>query len=99
MESRDKNLQINHKDDNKNNNYYQNLYQGTQKENIADCIKNGHRKGHMVKHTIYDKQLNKELIFDSCKDFMNYAGHPQSNGSLNKCLSKKWFNDRFVLIT
>jgi hypothetical protein len=92
------NYQINHKDDNKNNNYYLNLYAGTQKQNIQDCINNQHRKGNIHKIKIYDNKINKILEFDSCKKFIKYSKHPQKSGSLKKCLNKKWFKERYMLL-
>lgn len=92
-------LQINHIDDDKDNNHYSNLYLGTQKENIQDCIKNGSRKGHLKQIQIFDKVTEKLLHFDSVKAFIIYSGHKVSNGSISKCLSHKWFQDRYEIIS
>lgn len=56
-------LQLNHKDDNKENPSLDNLYLGTQKDNIKDCVKNGHRVGHVYSLKVFDKVVNKELVF------------------------------------
>lgn len=79
------NEQINHKDDNKNNNNVINLYSGTQKDNIDDCFKNNHRVGNVKCILIYDKLENKIIRFPNCKEFLEYSGHPQKNGSFSRC--------------
>lgn len=91
-------LQVNHYDDNKDNNHYSNLYLGTQKDNIDDCFKNGSRVGHVYTITIYDKLINEIIVFPSVLDFITYSGHSVANGSLSKCMSHKWFKNRYELI-
>lgn len=92
------NLQINHRNDNKSDNSVYNLYQGTQKENIQDCIKNGNRKKNIKPVTIFDKELNKIINFNSVKDFIAYSGHSMKSGSVNKCANKNWFKQKYDLI-
>lgn len=92
-------IQLNHYDDNKDNNHYSNLYLGTQKQNIHDCIRNQHRVGNFQSVQIKDKNINKIINFPSILDFINYSGHPVANGSLSKCMSHKWFNDNYELIS
>lgn len=91
-------LQINHKDDNKNNNNKDNLYLGNQYENIQDCIRNEHRVGNKQKVCILFIKENKIIEFETKKDFLNFVGHPQKNGSLSKCLNKKWFIENYKII-
>lgn len=91
-------LQINHYDDNKDNNHYSNLYAGTQKDNIDDCFKNNSRVGNITTLTIYDKLIDRTIIFPSILDFITYSGHHVANGSLSKCMSHKWFKERYKLI-
>lgn len=90
--------QINHKDDNKDNNHFSNLYAGTQKENINDCINNDHRCGFTYYLTIFDKKENKVLTFCPAKKFIEYSGHSNKSGNLNKFFSKKWFKSRYDII-
>lgn len=94
-----KGMQINHIDDNKDHNHYSNLYLGNQKENINDCIKNLHRVGNYISLKIYDYQINKLIEFPSINDFIQYSGHSVANGSLAKCMSHKWFHERYRLIS
>ena len=94
-----KGMQLNHYDDDKDHNHYSNLYLGTQKENIHDCIRNCHRVGNYITIKIYDKLLNKIIEFPSIIDFIEYSGHPVANGSLSKCMSHKWFHERYRLIS
>lgn len=93
-----KGKQINHHDDNKDNNNYENLYLGDQKENINDCIRNNHRIGHINPILILDKKFDKEILFPSIKDFIDYTGHQILNGSLSKIRHRKWFKERFEII-
>lgn len=90
--------QLNHRDDNKDHNHYLNLYPGTQQENIKDCIKNGTRKGHLTPITVLDKKTNETLSFPSIKSFIDYTGHKVANGSISKCKSHKWFQERYEII-
>lgn len=90
--------QVNHKDDNSLNNNLDNLYVGTQKENIQDCLKNKHRVGHMFYLTVYDKQANKVITFAPAKNFIEYCGHSNKSGSLNKFFSKNWFKARYEIL-
>ena len=91
-------IQLNHWDDNKDNNHYLNLYLGTQKENIRDCIRNGSRKGNLKPIQIFDKKENKILSFESIKKFIEYSGHKVANGSISRCLCRKWFHERYEII-
>lgn len=91
-------LQINHRDDNKDNNHYTNLYAGTQKQNINDCINNGHRCENTYYLTLFDKYINQVITFCPASDFIEYSGHPNSNGSLKKMFCKHWFNMRYEII-
>lgn len=90
--------QINHKDDNKNNNHFTNLYAGSQKENIHDCICNGTRKGHMNGYIIFDHKKDRILFCNSVLDFIKYSGHKVANGSITRCISRKWFQKRYEII-
>lgn len=90
--------QVNHKDDNQLNNNINNLYVGTQKENIRDCIKNGNRVGHVYYLTIFDKKENKVITFCPASKFIEYSGHTNTSGSLNKFFSKNWFKKRYEIL-
>lgn len=90
--------QVNHYDDNKDNNNCTNLYLGDQKENIDDCIRNNHRIGNINPILIYDKKIEKEILFPSIKDFIEYTGHHITNGSISKLINRKWFKERFDII-
>lgn len=90
--------QVNHKDDNQLNNNINNLYVGTQKENIRDCIKNGNRVGHVYYLTIFDKKENKVITFCPASKFIEYSGHTNKSGSLNKFFSKNWFKKRYEIL-
>lgn len=90
--------QVNHKDDNQLNNNINNLYVGTQKENIRDCIKNGNRVGHVYYLTIFDKKENKVITFCPASKFIEYSGHTNKSGNLNKFFSKNWFKKRYEIL-
>lgn len=92
------NEQVNHIDDNQMNNNLDNLYTGTQKENIKDCINNGHRVGNINYLTLFDKDKNKVISFCPANDFIEYSGHPNKSGSLQKFFSKNWFRKRYEII-
>lgn len=91
-------LQINHRDDNSLNNNYRNLYLSDQKENIQNCIRNNHRVGNSWILTVYDKKIQQTITFCPAKDFIEYSGHPCSNGSLNRVFTRKWFQQRYKII-
>lgn len=91
-------MQINHKDDNKKNPSLSNLYLGNQEENILDCINNKHRVGHVWSLKVYDKKVQKELIFCPSKNFIEYCGHSSNNGSVRKFFTRNWFNERYIII-
>ena len=40
-----------------------------------------------------------EIVFPSIKDFIDYSGHSCKSGSLSKLTSKKWFRNRYILIS
>lgn len=90
--------QVNHLDDNSLNNHYKNLYAGTQKENIQDCVRNKHRVGNVFYLTIYDKEKDIIKTFYPASKFIEYCGHPNKSGSLNKFFSKNWFKKRYEII-
>ena len=92
------NEQVNHRDDNSLNNNANNLYVGTQKENIQDCINNNHRVGNVFYLTVFDKKVGKVLTFAPSKNFIEYSGHSNKSGSLNKFFSKQWFKQRYEII-
>ena len=92
------NEQVNHRDDNSFNNNVSNLYVGTQKENIQDCINNNHRVGNVFYLTVFDKEIGKVLTFVPAGKFIEYSGHPNKSGSLNKFFSKQWFKQRYEII-
>ena len=93
-----KDEQINHIDDNCLNNDYRNLYCGTQKQNISDCITNNHRIGNVFYLTVFDKEINKVITFCPAKNFIEYSGHTNKSGSLNKFFNKNWFKKRYDII-
>ena len=93
-----KDIQVNHIDDNKDNNSLNNLYAGTQKENISDCIRNGNRAGHIGHITVLDKLTNEILTFSPMSDFIQYCGHQSKSGSVKKFFNKNWFKKRFDII-
>ena len=90
--------QVNHKDDNSLNNHVDNLYAGTQKDNIKDCIKNMHRVGNVFYLTVYDKKTNTTLTFCPANKFIEYCGHSNKSGNLNKFFNKHWFKKRYDII-
>ena len=90
--------QVNHINDDSLDNRLENLYIGTQQENVQDCIKNNHRIGHMFYLTIFDKKVNKVLTFCPSSDFIQYCGHSNKNGCLNKFFNKNWFKIRYDII-
>ncbi len=92
------NGQINHKDDNKNNNHYSNLYCGSQKENVRDSILNGTHIGNTHTLIIKERSTGKILSFTPASNFIEYSNHPCASGSINKILSRNWFNDEYELI-
>lgn len=94
----EKGEQVNHKNDDSLKNDADNLYSGTQKENIADCFKNKHRVGHIFYLTLFDKKENKTLTFCPASKFIEYSGHPNKSGNLNKFFSKNWFKIRYEII-
>lgn len=94
----EENEQINHKDDDSLNNNYLNLYKGTQKENIQDCINNENRVGNVFYLTIYDKKINKTLTFCPASNFIEYCGHSNKSGCLNRFFNKQWFKKRYEVI-
>lgn len=90
--------QVNHRDDKELHNNIDNLYVGSQMENINDCFSNFHRVGHVYYLTLFDKQENKTITFCPAKKFIEYSGHPNKSGSLNKFFSKNWFKKRYEII-
>ena len=90
--------QVNHKNDDQFDNNVCNLYAGTQKENIEDCVKNGYRVGNVFYLTVFDKEINKTLTFCPANKFIEYSGHPNKSGSLNKFFSKQWFKKRYEIL-
>lgn len=90
--------QVNHYNDNQLDNNIENLYSGSQKQNIEDCIKNKHRVGNVFYLTIYDKKIDKIITFCPANKFIEYSGHPNKSGSLNKFFSKNWFKKRYDII-
>lgn len=91
--------QVNHIDDNKSNNDYTNLYCGCQKQNIKDCIRNNHRAGNVYKLTILEKKSGKILNFQPAKDFFKYEPRKNINGSIKKVLNRKWFKEKYEVIS
>lgn len=94
----DNKKQISHRDDDKNNNHYTNLYLGSQKENIKDCIDNGHRVGNSQLLIIQNKKTKEILEFQPANKFIEYSGHNQSNKSLKRIFSRKWFVDNYEVL-
>lgn len=90
--------QVNHIDDDTFNNDYHNLYAGTQKQNIKDCFTNEHRVGNVFYLTIYDKEKGVIKTFCPANQFIEYSGHPNKSGSLNKFFKKNWFKKRYEII-
>lgn len=90
--------QVNHIDDDSLNNDYRNLYVGTQKENIQDCFNNQHRVGNVFYLTIFDKEKNIIKTFCPANKFIEYCGHSNRSGSLNKYFNKNWFKKRYEII-
>ena len=90
--------QVNHKDDDSLNNTVHNLYAGNQKDNIDDCIKNQHRVGNVFYLTVFDKQTQKTITFCPAYKFIEYCGHPNKSGSLNKFFNKNWFKKQYDII-
>lgn len=91
-------LNVLHKDDNSLNNNINNLYLGTQKENIQDCVNNNHRVGNIWILTIFDKEKKETITFCPAKNFIEYSGHPNKSGCLNKFFNKNWFKQRYEII-
>lgn len=92
------NQQVNHKDDNSENNTLSNLYVGSQQENINDCFDNKHRVGNVFKLTLYDNEKDKIITFCPASDFIEYSGHTNKSGSLQKFFTKQWFEKRYKII-
>lgn len=92
-------MQINHFDDNKDNNNIDNLYIGTQADNIQDCIRNNHRVGHKKSITVLDKSTMMTQRYDTIKEFLATTGHGIANGSISKVLNRRWFNNRYDIIS
>lgn len=90
--------QINHKDDNEKNNFLQNLYVGNQEENIKDCLTNEHKVGNIFILKIFDKKINKEVTFCPANKFIDYSGHTNKSGSLQKFFDKQWFKNRYKIL-
>ena len=90
--------QVNHMDDDKTHNHYMNLYAGTQKENIEDKHRNQHNVGNVFYLTIFDKQMNKTITFCPASEFIDYCGHTNKSGSLNKFFNKNWFKKRYDVL-
>lgn len=90
--------QINHKDDNEKNNFLQNLYVGNQEENIKDCLTNKHKVGNIFILKIFDKKINKEVTFCPANKFIDYSGHTNKSGSLQKFFDKQWFKNRYKIL-
>lgn len=89
---------IRHINDDSLDNRLENLSYGTQKENICDCISNGHRVGNVFYLTIVDKDTQQTMTFCPAKDFIEYCGHPNKSGSINKFFGKNWFKKRYEII-
>lgn len=87
-----------HKDDNSLNNNFNNLYLGTQQENICDCKNNNHRVGNVWILTIYDKLIKETLTFCPANNFIQYSGHPCTNGSVSRMFTRQWFKQRYEII-
>lgn len=92
------NEQVNHKNDDGLDNRCCNLYVGTQSENIQDCVDNGHRVGNVFYLTLYDKDRKEIVSFCPASKFIEYSGHPNKSGSLNKFFTKNWFKKRYDII-
>jgi len=90
--------QVNHKNDDSLDNRVENLYVGTQKGNIKDCFNNNHRVGNVFYLTLLDKEKNKLITFCPAGDFIEYSGHTNKSGSLNKFFNKNWFKKRYEII-
>lgn len=92
-------LQINHKDDNKDNNHYKNLYLGTQTENISDCARNKHRCGNVMGITVLDKYSGTIESYPTIREFLDSTGHSNKSGSLAKVKNKKWFMEKYDILS
>lgn len=90
--------QVNHINDDSLDNRIENLYAGSQKENIEDCFQNNHRVGHIFYLTILDKEVNEVMTFCPAYKFIEYSGHSNKSGSLNKFFNKNWFKKRYEII-
>lgn len=90
--------QVLHKDDNQFNNNFNNLYLGDQKQNIQDCANNNHKMGNIWILTVYDKLKNKTLTFCPANKFIEYCGHPCTNGCIKRMFTRNWFKDRYKII-
>ena len=92
-------LQVLHKDDNSFNNALENLYLGTQKKNISDCQNNNHRVGNTWVLTVYDKKEKQTITFCPAYNFIQYSGHPCSNGGVKRMFTRNWFKQRYEIIS
>lgn len=90
--------QVNHKDDNTKNNTLQNLYVGNQADNIVDCKNNKHRVGNVCILKLFDTKLNKEVEFCPANNFIDYSGHTNKSGSIQKMFDKQWFKTRYKIL-
>lgn len=93
-----KGYQINHKDDNQLNNHLSNLYMGNQQQNIMDQFKNKHRVGAIHYLILYDFEVDAVINFCPSKDFIEYSGHSNKNGSVKKMFKKNWFKKRYIIL-
>ena len=48
--------------------------------------------------TIYDKEKDIIKTFCPANNFIEYCGHSNKSGSLNKFFSKNWFKKRYKII-
>ena len=82
----------------KKNNFLQNLYVENQEENIKDCLTNEHKVGNIFILKIFDKKINKEVTFCPANKFIDYSGHTNKSGSLQKFFDKQWFKNRYKIL-
>lgn len=89
---------LRHKDNNSLNNNIENILVGSQKDNIHDCINANRRVGNIMFLKIRIKATNEELVFLPAKDFIEFSGHTQTNGSLTRIFTRDWFNKDYEVL-
>ena len=57
-----------------------------------------YRVGNIWILTIFDKEKKETITFCPAKKFIEYSGHSNKSGCLNKFFNKNWFKQRYKII-